>query len=68
MNKELKTKQIEMVSKDQIWKIVIEYRGKSNAEQMKKPEGRKDVTVYAYKRGMERIRRKKDGGTDHWIV
>ena len=27
-----------------------------------------DVTVYAYMREMERVRKKKNGGMDHWIV
>ena len=46
MNKELKTRQ----------RNVVEYMRESNESQKKKEE---DVTVYAYERKVERVRKKK---------
>ena len=31
-------------------------------------KNKQHVTVYAYEREMERVRKKKDGGMDHWIA
>lgn len=44
---------------------VVEYIRKSNESHMKKEY---DVTVYAYEGKVERVRKKKIGGKDHWIV
>ena len=44
---------------------VVEYMRESNELQKKKES---DVTVYAYERRVERVRKKKSGGIGHWIV
>ena len=46
-------------------KNVVEYIRKSNGSQKRKEN---DGTVYAYKGRVERVRKKKIGGKDHWIV
>ena len=44
---------------------VVEYMRESNESQKKKEQ---DVTVYAYEREVERVRKKKNGGIGHWIA
>ena len=44
---------------------VVEYMRRSDGTQKREEL---NVTVYVYKREMERVRKKKNGGMDHWIV